>query len=184
MSLRENSIKLLHSWVSNESLRRHCYAVAAAMEGYAKNNGLSEEECEKWYICGLLHDMDYEKFPSLEHHPHECVKVLKELGYSNEIINAILGHGNHTGVKRESTMAKTLFAIDELCGLVVALSKVRSDGFSTMTTESIEKALKKKGFAAAISREDIEQGIKELGIDRTEHFESVIDSLRVNKVFK
>ena len=184
MNLKEKSINLLHSWVSSESLRRHCYAVAAAMEGYAKKNKLNKEEIDEWYVCGLLHDMDYEKFPSLENHPFEGVKVLKNEGYNEKIIHAILGHGDHTGVKRESLMAKTLFAVDELCGLIVALSKVRIEKFTGMNSESVEKAMKKKGFAAAISREDIEKGIYDLGADRKEHFSLVISALREDKVFK
>lgn len=178
MKTRQEALDLLHEWVSSESLRRHCYAVAAAMEGYARKNGLSEKEIDEWFVCGLLHDMDYEKFPTLDTHPFEGVRVLKEKGYSYEVIEAILGHGNHTGVERKSVMARTLFAVDELCGLIVALSRVRADGFETMTAESVERALKKKGFAAAISREDIEQGVNELGVDRAEHFECVIASLR------
>lgn len=178
MKTKEDALKLLHEWVVSESLRRHCSSVALAMEGYARRNRLSEEEIDKWYIAGLLHDMDYEKFPLLDKHPFEGVKVLREQGYSEEIIEAIMGHGNHTGVKRETAMAKTLFAVDELCGLIVALSKVRPDGFEGMTFESVEKVLKKKEFAKNINREDIEQGIRELGVDRKEHFETVIGALK------
>jgi predicted hydrolase (HD superfamily) len=176
--MRVQAVALLHEWVSSESLRKHCYAVAAAMEGYAIKHRLSEKEIDEWYIAGLLHDMDYEKFPTLDKHPFEGVRVLGEKGYSHEIIEAILGHGNHTNVKRESLMAKTLFAVDELSGLLVALSKVKADGFATMTAESVEKALKKKGFAAAVNREDIEQGIRELGVERESHFTCVIQSLK------
>ena len=178
MKTKEDALKLLYEWVSSESLRRHCHAVALSMEGYSRGNRLSDEEIDKWYIAGLLHDMDYEKFPLLEKHPFEGVKVLREQGYSEEIITAIMGHGNHTGVKRETAMAKTLFAVDELCGLIVALSKVRPDGFNGMTSESVEKVLKKKEFAKNINREDIEQGISELGVKREEHFKIVIEALK------
>ncbi len=175
---RESSFELLYNWVSSESLRRHCLAVAAAMENYAS---VFKENSEIWWITGLLHDFDYEKHPTLEEHPTEGVKVLKELEYPKEIIEAILSHGNHTGVPRVSPMAKTLFAVDELSGLLVALAKVRADNFETMTSDSVEKALKKKGFAAAINREDIEQGISELNINRKEHFERVIAALKSHK---
>ena len=175
MTNREQSLSLLHEWVSSDSLRKHCYAVAAAMEAYAEKYG---EEKDAWWTAGLLHDFDYEKHPTLEQHPVEGVKILREKGYSEEIIQAILGHGNHTGVARESMMAKTLFAVDELCGLLVALAKVKPDRFESMTSTSVEKALKKKEFARAISREDIEQGIKDLGIAREEHFILIISALR------
>lgn len=200
---REDAIKPLHEWVQSESLRRHCFAVACAMEGYAekylkedklpenndnklsdngmKNNNLLMEDNNKivdnWWMCGLLHDFDYEKYPDINLHPKKGCEELEKLGYDKEIIEAIMGHNSATGVKRSSLMAKVLFAVDELCGLIVALSKVRPNGFEGMSAESVEKALKKKDFAAAISREDIEKGILELGADRKEHFNLVIKSL-------
>ncbi len=177
MISREEALYLLETWISSESLRKHCLSVAAAMEAYAQKYQLPQKGIDIYWITGLLHDFDYEKYPSLEQHPYEGVKVLKEKNYPKEIIHAILGHGNHTGVKRESLMAKTLFAVDELCGLATALSRVRPDGFATMTPASIEKAFKKKDFAKAISREDIEQGIQELGVNREEHFSLVIQAL-------
>jgi len=175
---RDSALQLLYNWVSSESLRRHCLAVATVMENYAP---VFKENSEIWWITGLLHDFDYEKHPTLEEHPTKGVKVLKELECPEEIIEAILGHGNHTGVLRTSKLAKTLFAVDELSGLLVALSKVRADNFETMTSDSVEKALRKKGFAAAISRKDIEQGISELNVNRKEHFERVITALRSHK---
>ena len=180
MKTREDALKLLHEWVGSESLRRHCYSVAAAMEGYARHYGLSDGEVSAWWVAGLLHDFDYEKYPTLEKHPFEGVRVLQEKGYAEDIIQAILGHGNHTGVKRESLMAKTLFAVDELCGILVALSKVRPDGFVAMTSSSIEKALKKKDFAKNVSREDIEAGILDLKVEREKHFHIVINALQEN----
>lgn len=179
--VREFSLELLHEWVSSDSLRKHCYAVAAAMEEYAMKNKLPREEIDKWWICGLLHDFDYEKFPSMEKHPFEGVKILREKNYDEKIVNAIIGHGNHTGVKRESDMAKTLFAVDELCGLIMALAKVRPGNFDGMNANSVKKAMKKKDFAAAINREDIKQGIQELGVNEDEHFEIVIRALKICK---
>lgn len=178
MISREQSLQLLHEWVSSDSLRRHCYAVAIAMEGYAKKNNLSQEKIDEYWTTGLLHDFDYEKYPTLEQHPTEGAKILREKGYTEEIVTAILGHGNHTGIKRESDMAKTLFAVDELCGLIVALAKVRTGKFEGMDALSIKKVLKKKEFAASINREDIKQGIIELGVNEDEHFIVVIESLK------
>lgn len=175
---RNDALNLLHEWVASESLRRHCCAVAAAMESYAS---VFNENPDTYWITGLLHDFDYEKHPTLEQHPVEGSRILKERGYPEEIIQAILGHGNHTGVPRASNMAKALFAVDELSGLLVALAKVKADNFDTMDANSVEKALKKKGFAAAIDRQDIEQGIAELGISRAEHFERVIAALKAHK---
>lgn len=176
--LRTDALALLHEHVQSESLRRHCLAVAAAMEAYAS---FFNESSDLYWITGLLHDFDYEKFPTLEQHPFEGIKILKEKGYPQELIDAILGHGDHTGVPRITDMAKSLFAVDELCGLLMALAKVRADNFDTMSAESVEKALKKKGFAAAINRRDIEKGIQELGINRKEHFERVITALKAHK---
>ena len=175
---RKTAEALLHEHVQSESLRRHCYAVAAAMEAYGI---YFKEDPEVYWTAGLLHDFDYERFPTLEKHPFEGVKILKEQRYSANIIEAILGHGDHTNVPRISKMAKALFAVDELCGLLVALAKVRADNFDSMSAESVEKALKKKRFAAAINRDDIEKGIQELGVEKKEHFERVITALKEKK---
>ena len=172
---RQDAINLLHEWVKSESLRKHCLAVASAMEGYAIKNNMNKES---WFICGLLHDFDWERFPNIELHPVEGCKKLRELKCDEEIIEAIMGHNSATGVQRKSLMAKTLFAVDELCGLIVALAKVRPNGFEGMNANSVKKAVKKKDFAAAINREDISDGIVELEVDEDEHFELVIDSLR------
>jgi len=200
MKSREEALELLNSWVGSESLRGHCRAVAAAMDGYAKKYledgklsavekvaGMSElsavraavgmDIVDKWYLCGLLHDFDWERFPSLEEHPREGCKFLEENGYDEDIIEAILGHNAATGIPRRSLMARTLFAVDELSGLVVALSKVRPGGFDGMSAKSVRKVMKKKDFAAAISRADIRKGIEELGVDEGEHFELVISAL-------
>ncbi len=175
---RKSALELLHAWVSSESLRRHCRAVAAALEAYAS---IFNEDPDLYWITGLLHDFDYERHPNLEQHPTEGAKVLEEQGYPEALIQAILGHGNHTGVPRQSNLAKALFAVDELSGLLVALAKVKAGNFATMDAHSVEKALKKKGFAAAINRDDIEQGIRELDVPRAEHFERVIAALKAHK---
>lgn len=171
---RENARALLHEYVQSESLRRHCYAVAAAMEAYAEKYS---EDKNGWWICGLLHDFDYEKYPTIPEHVTEGIKIMKEKGYSADIIEAIRGHAEYLGVPRKSMMAKCLFAVDELCGLIVALAKVKPDRFETMDAESVNKAMKKKGFAATINRDDIERGINELNVERAEHFVLVIRAL-------
>jgi len=180
MQTKHSALDLLHEYVQSDSLRKHCLAVATAMEAYAKKFQ-KENEAEKWWITGLLHDFDYEKYPSLEQHPFEGVKILKEQSYPQEIIEAILGHGNHTHVPRKSQMARTLFAVDELSGFIIALAKVRPNNFEGMSAESVKKALKKKDFAKAINREEIEQSIIELGANKEEHFETVITALKSNK---
>jgi predicted hydrolase (HD superfamily) len=187
---RFDAIKLVNKWIEADSLKNHCLAVAVSMETYVEKyiaNGTidttppayptADETKEKWWICGLLHDFDWEKHPTMEQHPSEGVKVLRENGVDEEICQAILGHSNHTGVKRESQMAKTLYAVDELSGLVVALARVRPNRFEGMTASSVKKVMKKKEFAAAINREDIKQGILELGVNEDEHFELVIKAL-------
>jgi len=159
---------LLHEYVQSASIRSHCYAVAAAMEHYAQK---FTQDKDLWWMTGLLHDFDYEKYPT--EHVTQGVKILAAQGYPQELIEAIQGHVDY--VPRESLMAKTLFAVDELCGFIVALAKVKN-GF-TMDAGSVKRALKKKGFAAAVSREDIEAGIIELGVDKDEHFSAVITAL-------
>jgi putative nucleotidyltransferase with HDIG domain len=195
MKTREEALELLHEWVKSESLRRHCLGVAACMEAYARKYEMPDGEIDDYWICGLLHDFDYEKICDeikemnledtekememiLKRHPSEGCKVLKEKGYGDEITEAIMGHGNHTGVPRISKMAKTLFAVDELSGLCIAYARVRPAIFQGMKAKSLNKAVKKKDFAAAVSRDDIGQGIEELGVDMKEHFNLVISALR------
>jgi predicted hydrolase (HD superfamily) len=136
---------------------------------------------DKWFICGLLHDFDWERNPTLADHPKKGCEELRKLEYDDDIIKAIMGHGNHTGVARNSLMAKTLFAVDELSGMIVALARVRPGNFSGMTAKSVKKAMKKKDFAAAINRDDIKLGIEELNADTDIHFELVINALSENK---
>ncbi len=178
MPSRREALALLHENVKSESLRKHCLAVAVAMEDYAKKYNLSEEEQDKFWITGLLHDFDYEKYPDINIHPKEGCKILEEKGYGKEIIQAVLGHNEKTGVKRESLMAKCLFAVDELCGLIVALAYVRPGKFDGMKAESVKKVMKKKDFAKNVNRDDIKQGMMELNVPEEEHFELVISSLK------
>ncbi|MBS3099034.1 HDIG domain-containing protein [Candidatus Pacearchaeota archaeon] len=159
---KEEALQLLNESVKSESLRGHCKAVAAAMKGYAEKFG---EDVDKWWVCGLLHDFDWEMHPTLEDHPAKGVEILREKGVDEDICVAILGHNEYCKVPRESKMAKVLFAVDELCGLIVALARVRPGNFEGMSAKSVKKVMKKKDFAAAINRGDILKGIDELGVD-------------------
>lgn len=167
----DDALELFHEWTETDSLRRHAYAVEAGMAYYAE---LFDEDVEKWRITGLLHDMDYEKHPSMEEHPFVGAARLKELGYPGEITDAILGHATYSGVPRESLLAKTLFAVDELAGFITAVGYVRPTGLEGMKVKSVKKKLKDKRFAAAVNRDEIAQGAEELGIDLNEHIANVI----------
>ena len=171
----DDALVLFHAWTETESLRRHAYAVEAAMERYAE---LSGADVDLWRMTGLLHDMDYEKHPSPEEHPFVGVAALRERGYPEEMLQAILGHATYSGTPRETALAKTLFAVDELAGFVTAVAYVRPTGLEGMTPKSVKKKLKDKAFAAAVSREDIRQGADELGVDLGEHIQHVIEGMQ------
>lgn len=175
MPTYDDALALFHEWTETESLRRHAYAVEAAMEHYAK---LFDENVEKWRITGLLHDMDYEKHPTPEEHPFVGTKALRERGYPDDVIEAILGHATYSGVPRETRMAKTLFAVDELAGFITAVAYVRPTKLEGMKVRSVKKKLKDKAFAAAVSREDIAQGAEELGMDLNDHIAHVIAGMQ------
>lgn len=163
-------------WTESPALRGHMEAVAACMGAYAER--FEPGEAERWLITGLLHDFDYEKHPAEEEHPFIGVEHLRGLGVDEEILCAILGHAEYSGTPRETAMAKALFAVDELAGFIVACAKVRPNGISDLKPKSVKKKLKDKRFAAAVSREDISQGIEELGVDTTEHIQYCIDAIR------
>ena len=143
------------------------------MQAYARKYG---EDEEKWGIIGLLHDFDYEKYP--EEHPTRGSKILEERGYPEDVRRAILGHATFSGVPRDTTMAKCLFAVDELCGMVMATAYIRPTHFEGMSVKSVKKNLKKKEFAKGIHRDEIQQGIDELGVSEEEHIQLVIDAMR------
>lgn len=172
--------QLMHEWVESESLRAHMECVSACMGHYAAL--LEPGEAERWRIAGLLHDFDYEKHPSEEEHPFVGVKRLEELGVDQEIRTAILGHAEYAGVPRETPMAITLYAVDELAGFLVACAKVRPDGIASLQPKSVKKKLKDKAFAAAVSREDIRKGMEEIGplagVDETQHVQHCIDAIK------
>ena len=171
----EIALDLLHTWTTGDSLRRHAYAVEAAMAEYARIGGADEY---LWRITGLLHDMDYEKHPTPAEHPFVGVKALRDLGYPEEMLEAILGHATYSGVARTTILAKTLFAVDELAGFVTAVAYVRPDKLVGLTPRSVKKKLKDKRFAAAVSRDDIRIGIEELGVDADEHISNVISGMQ------
>lgn len=182
---RHRVYNLMCEWVASESLRKHMLCVEAAMRAYARKFG---EDEELWGICGLVHDMDYERYPNFDvtnqtGHPFEGVGELRRLGYPEPIIEAVLGHALYSGAARASNMAKCLFAVDELCGFLVACALMRPDGFISLTAQSVKKKLKDKKFAAKVSREDIALGIQELGISDDEHINFVIQAIKDSKIF-
>jgi len=169
---KEQALSILNEYTKSESLLKHAYAVSASMKYYAEKFG---EDVEKWEAVGLLHDFDYEMFP--DNHPQKGEEILKEKGVEPEIIRAIQSHANYSGVSRDSQMEKTLFAVDELSGFVMAAAYVRPEKIKGMEVKSVKKKLKDKGFAAKVSREDIYNGATELGIDLDEHIKNVIEAL-------
>ncbi len=173
---RIDAWKLLNEYTKDPSLISHALSVEAAMREYALH--FNEDE-DYWGITGLIHDFDYEKFPTAEEHPYKGNEILRNLGYPKDILDAVMGHAEYTGVKRETLMAKTLYAVDELAGFIIAVALVRpSKSIHDVKPKSVKKKFKAKAFAKAVSREDIKQGIAELGIDETEHIQKVIDALQ------
>jgi putative nucleotidyltransferase with HDIG domain len=172
---RDDAWSLLCEWVESESLRRHCLAVEAAMRAAARDRGEHEE---LWGIAGLLHDMDYERFPDLETgHPRMAIAELERRGYPPELVRAVASHADFLGVSRDTPMEKTLYAVDELCGFIVACAYVRPEGIRGLTPKSVKKKLKQPSFAAAVNREEVRHGAEELGADFDEHLRSVIAAL-------
>ena len=177
---RAEAYALLCEYTKNESLIKHALAVEAAMLFYAGHFG--EPAPERWAITGLLHDFDYEMFPDPSEgkgHPFKGNEILGELGYPEEIRRAIMGHALYTGVPRDTQMAKVLFAVDELSGLVTASVLVRPDkSLHTLEASSVKKKMKDKAFAKGCNREEIRQGAEELGIELTQHITNVIQAMR------
>ena len=169
---REQAWDLFCSWTESESLRRHVLAVEAAMRAYAAKFG---EDEELWGLVGMLHDLDYERYPDLETgHPRMALKELEERGAPPEMLRGIASHADFLGVSRDSQMEKTLFAVDELSGFITAVAYVRPDGIHGMTPKSVKKKLKQPSFAAAVNRDELRQGADELGVDFDEHLAFLI----------
>jgi len=178
MKTREECLKLLHEYTKSESLLKHAYCVEVAMREAAK---LKNEDVELWGSTGLIHDFDYEKYPNVPDHPLKGSEILRAEGFPENVITAILGHGTYTGVKRESDLAKWLFALDELCGFVIAVGLVRPDFLDSVEVKSVKKKLKDKAFAKSVSREDIYKGAEELNMDLDDLIQFTIDALKNNK---
>jgi len=171
----------MQEYTASDSLRKHMLAVEGAMRGYAKKFG---EDEERWGIAGLIHDFDYERFPNSAHspteeHPSEGVRVLRSKGYPEDILEAILGHAHYTNTPRVSKMAKTLFAVDELTGLITATALVRpTKSIHEVDARSVRKKMKDKAFARGVNRDDVINGASELGIDLDEHISFVIAAMQ------
>src|SRR5438445_8400016 len=176
---RSAAWQLLCEYTKGDSLRKHALAVEAAMRACVKRYGEPDADENEWGVVGLLHDFDYEMFPSADQHPFTGANILCGRGYSDRIIRAIMGHATYTGVPRDTQMAKALFATDELCGFLVACALVRpSRSLDDMEVKSVRKKLKDKAFARSVNREDIYQGVQELDVELDEHIRFVIDALK------
>jgi putative nucleotidyltransferase with HDIG domain len=173
---RESAWSLLTEYTQSESLRKHALAVEACMRAYAKK--FAEDE-EKFGVTGLLHDFDYEKYPTPQEHPFVGNKIMREKGYPEDVLRAILSHADYSGVKRESKMEKTLYACDELSGLITAAALVKpTKAVADVDAKSIRKKMKDKAFARSVNRDDIINGAADLGIDLDEHITFCIDAMK------
>jgi len=178
---RDEALALMHEYTPSDALRKHMYAVEAAMRAYARQHG---EDEETWGVVGLLHDFDYERFPNDAHapdqeHPSEGSRILAARGYPEHLRRAILGHASYTGVPRDTLLAKVLFAVDELCGFLVACTLVRpSKSLMDLEVSSVKKKLKDKAFARGVNRDEVRQGAEELGVDLDAHIAFCIAALR------
>ncbi len=178
---RDDALALMHEYTQSDSLRKHMLSVEAAMRAYAEKNG---EDVERWGLAGLIHDFDYERFPNdghspTEEHPSEGVRILRERGWPEDILEAIMGHALYTNTPRVTPMAKTLFAVDELTGLITATALVRpSKSVHEVEAKSVRKKMKDKAFARGVSREDVVNGANELGVDLDEHIAFVIAAMQ------
>ena len=177
---REEALALMHEYTDNVNLRKHMYAVEAAMRAYARKYGADEE---LWGVTGLIHDFDYERWPNddrsaTEEHPSSGVAILRERGWPDEILHAVLAHAEHTGIEPETHMARTLRAVDELTGFVTACSLVRPSGISDLRSKSVKKKMKDRSFAAAVNRDEIREYTEIIGEDLSEHIDFVIEAMR------
>lgn len=177
---REDALRLMEEWTESESLRKHMLAVEAAVAAYARKYG---EDEELWAATALLHDFDYERYPNPDRdetgHPYVGVEELRKLGYPEVVTDAIMGHAEYTGVPRETTLAKVLFACDELTGLITAAVLVRPDrDIANLALKSVKKKLKDKAFARGVNRDDVRNGAAELGVELDEHIAFVIGAMQ------
>ena len=176
---RKEAWELLCEYTKGDSLRKHALAVETAMRACAGRYGGADADVDEWGIVGLMHDFDYEMFPSADEHPFKGAAIMCGRGYPDRIIRAIMGHATYTGVPRDTQMARALFATDELCGFLVACALVRpSRSLDDLEVSSVKKKLKDKAFARTVNRDDIRQGVLELGVEMDDHIRFVIDALR------
>jgi len=181
-SLAESARKVLHEWVQSESLRKHCYAVGDSMRHFAQRAGA---DADLWEAVGLLHDMDYERHPNLERsregHPFVAVEWLRTHGWSEEVCRAVLSHADYSGVERQAPLEKTLYAVDELSGFVIAVARVRpSKSIHEVEVAAVKKKMKDKAFARAVNRDDIVRGAADLGLPLEEVVAGVIAALKTD----
>lgn len=177
---RSEALAIVHEYTENENLRKHMYAVEAAMRAYARKHG---EDEERWGIAGLLHDFDYERWPNAEHspiegHPSAGSDILEERGIPDDVRRAIMSHAEYTGVEPATAMERTLRAVDELTGFIVACSLVRPNGIMDLKPKSVRKKMKDRSFAAAVDRSAMQAAAEELGVEMNEHVQFVIEAMR------
>lgn len=178
---RDDALALMHEYTASDSLRKHMLSVEAAMRGYAERGN---EDVERWGLAGLIHDFDYERWPNdahspIEEHPAEGVRILRARGWPEDILDAIMGHALYSGVPRVTPMAKTLFAVDELTGLITATALVKpTRSVHDVEAKSVRKKMKDKAFARGVNRDDVVNGAAELGVDLDEHIAFVIESMQ------
>jgi putative nucleotidyltransferase with HDIG domain len=172
---RQEAWQLVQEWVQSESLRKHLLGVETGMVAYARR---WDEDEQLYGVTGLLHDLDYERYPDLDTgHPRKALELFEERGYPRELIDAIAGHASFLGVPRETRMAKTLYAVDELSGFIAACALVRPTGIAGMTPKSVKKKLKQPSFAAGVNRDEVRDGAEELGVDFDEHVAFLIAAM-------
>lgn len=185
-ALKERALPILHEWVQSDSLRKHCYAVAASMRHFAQRDTSGAADPDLWEAVGLLHDMDYERYPNEQQsatdgHPFVGVAWLREQGWSEEVCRAILSHADYSGVTRETSLERTLYAVDELSGFATAVARVRPNkSIHEVDVASVKKKMKDKAFARAVNREDITRGAAELQMPLEELIAGVIAALKVD----
>ena len=173
---RQSALELLNEFVKNENLKKHMLAVEASMRAYAR---IFNEDEDWWGIVGLLHDFDYEKYPDLKDHPFKGADILRQRGYPDDLIQTILAHAPHTDTPRDTPAKKTIFAVDELCGLIVAVALVKPNkSLAEVQIKSVKKKMKDKSFARQVNREEIYQGAEELGVPFDKHIVTVLSALQ------
>ncbi|NLW51188.1 MAG: HDIG domain-containing protein [Candidatus Brocadiaceae bacterium] len=173
---RDEALSVLHEWTENKNLRKHAYAVEAAMRAYARRLG---EDEDRWGVLGLLHDFDYERYPDAADHPARGAEYLRAQGYSEELAEGVMAHAEHTGTSRDTAMKRAVFAVDELTGLIVAVALVRpSRKLSDVTVDAVMKKWPEKRFAAGVDRSLVETGAREMGVSLEEHIGIVLEAMQ------